>query len=121
MVIADDARAALESLVVLLQTYPGLEVAGTAENGREAILQAEALKPDLVILDLHMPKLDGLSVARELRALYPELRILMISVHDGPAWEATSRRAGADEFLPKPLLPLTFGPLLQRFFGSHFA
>lgn len=118
VVIADDSRAARESVEVLLQTYPGLEVVGTAENGREAIRQVEALKPDLVVLDLNMPVLGGMSAARALRALYPAMRILMISVHDSPAWGTPVRQAGADEFIPKALSPLRFGPVMQRLFGN---
>ena len=120
VVIADDSRAARESLTGLLKTYPGITVVGTAENGREAVLRIEALQPDLLVMDLNMPVLGGLDAARPLRSRYPALRILMISVHDGPVLAVESREAGADEFLPKPLAPLTFGPLMQRFFGADF-
>ena len=121
VVIADDSRAARESLEVFLQTYPALEVVGTAENGREAIRRVEALRPDLVLLDLEMPELGGIGAARALRDAYPTTRILIVSVHDGPTRDATSREAGADEFLPKPLLPIKFGPAMERLFGDHWS
>lgn len=118
VVIADDARSARESLVLLLHTYPGLEVVGVAENGLEAILQVEALRPDLVILDLDMPVQGGLSAAREIRSRHRAIRILMISIHESLVWEEASRLAGADEFLSKPALPLRLGAAIERHFGN---
>jgi CheY-like chemotaxis protein len=77
------------------------EVCGETENGKDGVEQSLALKPDVVILDMSMPVMNGLEAAREIRRLLPATRILMLSMHDSPQFEAEAREAGATQRSPK--------------------
>jgi DNA-binding NarL/FixJ family response regulator len=77
VLIVDDHLAMRRAVTRVIQSQPNVEVCGEAENGRVAIEQAERLKPDLIVLDLSMPVMNGLEAARILRAMMPEIPILM--------------------------------------------
>jgi DNA-binding NarL/FixJ family response regulator len=77
VLIVDDHLAMRRAVARVLQSQPNVEVCGEAENGRIAIEEAERLKPDLIVLDLSMPIMNGLEAARVLRAMMPEVPILM--------------------------------------------
>jgi len=86
---------------VLLETREGFEVCGEATNGAEAIDRAKELQPDLVILDVSMPVADGFEAARVIRTFFPEMRILMFSVHNSKKLMEEARKAGAAGYLVK--------------------
>ncbi|HZZ14927.1 MAG TPA: response regulator transcription factor [Candidatus Sulfotelmatobacter sp.] len=77
VLIVDDHLAMRRAVTRVLQSQPNIEVCGEAENGRIAIEEAERLKPDLIVLDLSMPIMNGLEAARVLRAMMPDVPILM--------------------------------------------
>ena len=77
VLIVDDHLAMRRAVTRVLQSQANVEVCGEAENGRDAIEQAERLKPDLIVLDLSMPVMNGLEAARILRVMMPETPILM--------------------------------------------
>jgi DNA-binding NarL/FixJ family response regulator len=77
VLIVDDHLAMRRAVTRVLQSQPNIEVCGEAENGRIAIQEAERLKPDLIVLDLSMPIMNGLEAARILRAMMPDIPILM--------------------------------------------
>jgi DNA-binding NarL/FixJ family response regulator len=77
VLIVDDHLAMRRAVTRVLQSLPNVEVCGEAENGQVAIEQAELLKPDLIVLDLSMPVMNGLEAARILRAMMPDTPILM--------------------------------------------
>lgn len=79
LLIADDHAIVRTGLVSLLGATPGMEVVGDAEDGRQAIAAAERLRPDVVLLDLMMPKVDGATATAEIRARAPETRILILT------------------------------------------
>lgn len=79
VLLADDHPLFLEGLRNLLSAR-GLEVAGTARDGLEAVEQARALRPDLILMDLHMPRLDGIGAIRRIRAELPEIRIVVLTM-----------------------------------------
>lgn len=81
VVIADDHRIFREGLAELLAGEPGITVVGTAGDGEEALALARARRPDVIILDLTMPRLDGFAVAERLRAEGLSVRVLMLSMH----------------------------------------
>ena len=79
LLIADDHAIVRTGLVSLLGATPGMEVVGEAENGVQAVAAAERLRPDVVLLDLMMPKTDGATATAEIRARSPETRILILT------------------------------------------
>ncbi len=100
-IVADDSPEFLRTFCSYLEAQDNLEIVGRAKNGSEALQLAETLQPDLAILDLEMPVMDGTRAAEKLREKFPAMRLIIVSVHDGPAWREMSRAAGVDAFVPK--------------------
>jgi len=111
VLIADDDAGFLDSLRELIDRQPELHVIAAAANGLEAIELAEKLEPDAVVLDLHMPLLDGVTAAARLRRDHPSICLIALTGDDAPALHRAVREAGADEVLLKDEL---VGGLLDR-------
>ena len=101
VLIADDDRAFLDSLRDLIDRQRELAVVGAAMDGLEAIELADDLDPDAVVIDLHMPLLDGVSAAARLRRDHPNLCLIALTGDEAPALHRAVREAGADEVLLK--------------------
>ncbi|HEX3266354.1 MAG TPA: response regulator transcription factor [Gaiellaceae bacterium] len=101
VLIADDDGAFLDSLQELIERQPELAVVGTALDGLQAIELADDLDPDAVVLDLHMPLLDGVSAATRLRRDHPNICLIALTGDEAPALHRAVRDAGADEVLLK--------------------
>src|SRR6266516_4098260 len=101
VLIADDDRSFLESLRELIDRQPELAVVGAATDGLQAIELAEDLDPDAVVIDLHMPLLDGVSAAARLRHDHPNVCLIALTGDEAPALHRAVREAGADEVLLK--------------------
>jgi len=78
-----------------------IEVTGEAQNGMEAIQQARALNPDVILMDLELPILDGYEATRQIKAEWPGMRVIILSIHDGEEEHRRAREAGADGFVVK--------------------
>jgi DNA-binding NarL/FixJ family response regulator len=104
VLIADDDRPFLESLWALIGDQPELTVIGAAADGLEAIELTDQLDPDAVVLDLHMPLLDGVSATAHLRRDHPNLCLIALTGDEEPALHQAVREAGADEVLLKSQL-----------------
>lgn len=104
VLIADDHAVVREGLRVLLSSEPGLELVGEAADGVEAVAQARSLRPDVILMDLAMPRKSGLEAIGEIRQENPQARILVLT---GLAEEEArlAIQAGALDFLPKGALP----------------
>jgi CheY-like chemotaxis protein len=92
-----------ESLGWLLIDEPGMTVAGAAANGAEALQQAAHLSPDLVILDIELPDIDGFSVTRQLKALPRPPLVVLLSIHSDELSRQRGAQAGCDAFVEKGL------------------
>ncbi len=101
LLIVDDVYEVRRDLHLLFTLSGKLEVAGEAANGREALEQVVALCPDVVLLDLEMPVLDGYEAARQIKARYPACRVVAFSVHSYETARQKAARAGVDEFIEK--------------------
>jgi len=101
VLIADDDHSFLDSLRNLIDRQPELAVVGAAFDGLEAIELAENLDPDAVVIDLHMPLLDGVTAAARLRRDHPNLCLIALTGDEAPALHRAVREAGADEVLLK--------------------
>jgi DNA-binding NarL/FixJ family response regulator len=111
VLIADDDRRFRDSLRDLIDRQPELSVVGSAADGLQAIELAEELDPDAVVLDLHMPLLDGVTTAARLRRDHPNVCLIALTGDDAPALHAAVREAGADDVLLKNEL---VGALIER-------
>jgi CheY-like chemotaxis protein len=99
VLIVDDQPRARRSLKALLATWTRIGDVHEAANGLEALIELETTHPDLVLLDVLMPEMDGLVTARQIKARWPDVKIVMLSMYPEYANEALS--AGADAFLTK--------------------
>jgi DNA-binding NarL/FixJ family response regulator len=103
VLIADDSSRAREGLCALLTTSLGVEVVGQAANGQEAIDLVAERRPDVVLMDLQMPVMDGFKATRLIKKRWPEVTIIILTIH--AAQQATARAAGADDFVVKGSAP----------------
>jgi DNA-binding NarL/FixJ family response regulator len=101
VLIVDDQALFREALATLLEVRPEIEVVGEAANGDEAIRQSAVLHPDVVLMDLHMPVLDGIAATQRLRADKPEVRVLAPTTFDDDDDVFAALRAGAVGYLLK--------------------
>ena len=101
ILLVDDQRLIREGLRVLLELEPGLEVVGEAGDGKEALEAYAALQPDVVLMDVRMPGIDGVEATRRLRERWPEARIIILTTFDDDAYVFEGLRAGALGYLLK--------------------
>jgi DNA-binding NarL/FixJ family response regulator len=101
VLIADDHPIVREGLVALLGSLPGFTVVGQAADGKQAVKEAVTTKPDVAVLDLEMPVLDGIGATRELAKLAPDVAVLVLTMHDGDESVLNAMRAGARGYLVK--------------------
>jgi DNA-binding NarL/FixJ family response regulator len=99
VLLADDHRLLREAFAELLR--PDCDVVGAVADGRALLAAAAELRPDVVVLDVSMPVLNGLEAARQLRRLVPEVRVVFLTVHEDPDLAAEAFRAGASGYLLK--------------------
>ncbi len=115
VLLVDDSRTVLAQIEKAVVASEKAEIIGTASNGTEAIQKASELKPDLVIMDIVMPDIDGLAALRMLQAKQPEIRVAMLSSIGGMASKAEEAfRLGAVQVLGKPVDEETLGALLTQ-------
>ena len=98
---ADDQRVVREGLALLLSLLPGVEVAGTAANGEEALALAAELKPEVVLMDLRMPGIGGVEATRRLRAADPSVSVIVLTTYADDRSVLSALQAGAVGYLTK--------------------
>jgi DNA-binding NarL/FixJ family response regulator len=101
VLLVDDQSLFREGLRTLLSVQPAINVVGEAANGEEAIQQALNLRPDVILMDLRMPVMDGVAATRRLRALLPEARVIVLTTFDDDDSVFDGLRAGAAGYLLK--------------------
>lgn len=99
--LADDHQVVRNGLRVLLEAEPDFSVVGEAGDGLEAVRLVERLQPDVLVLDLMMPGLNGLEVARQVSQRSPQTRVVILSMYDNEAYVLEALRAGAAAYVPK--------------------
>jgi len=100
ILIVDDHEALRAGVRTVLESH-GFEVCGEAANGQEALTRAQQLRPDLVILDITMPVLDGFSAAREIHKRLPSVGILLLSMHESASMVNVAKSSGARGYVAK--------------------
>jgi DNA-binding NarL/FixJ family response regulator len=101
VLIADDQKIVREGLVSLIGLLPGITVVGAATDGDDAVRQALELEPDVVLMDLNMPRCNGVEATERLRRLRPEVLVVVLTTYSDDAWVFSALQAGARGFLTK--------------------
>jgi two-component system, NarL family, nitrate/nitrite response regulator NarP len=114
--IADDSPTALRSVCDYLEFAGGFEIVATASDGQNAVQLAALYQPDLVLLDLSMPRVSGLEAAEQIRLTCPDVRVIIFSELSGLSLAEECLRHGAHSFVSKSLLPEGLLMEIQRLF-----
>jgi DNA-binding NarL/FixJ family response regulator len=101
VLIADDNPTFRTTLKRVLSSKPNVDEVWEAKDGEEAVRLAREVRPDLILIDLAMPRIDGLEATRLIKDHQPFIRIIVVSVHDEPIYHQAASACGADLFLPK--------------------
>jgi DNA-binding NarL/FixJ family response regulator len=101
VLVADDQKVVREGLTALLGLLPGIEVVGAATDGDDAVRQAAELGPDVVLMDLNMPRCNGVEATERLRETRPGVRVVVLTTYSDDAWVFSALQAGARGFLTK--------------------
>ena len=118
VLVADDSPTALRSVCDYLEFAGGFEIVGTASDGLNAVQLVSVHKPDLVLLDLSMPRVNGLEAAEQIRLSSPHPRVIIFSELNGLSLADECLRHGADSFVHKSHLPERLLPEIERLFAS---
>ena len=101
VLIVDDQKVVREGLVSLIGLLPGITVVGAAIDGDDAVRQAGELRPDVVLMDLNMPRCNGVEATERLRRLQPDAAVVVLTTYSDDAWVFAALQAGARGFLTK--------------------
>jgi DNA-binding NarL/FixJ family response regulator len=101
LLIADDHALVRSGLRSMLQREPGVEIVGEAQNGREAVELCRSLEPDLILMDVRMPEMDGLEATRAIKQECPGTGVLMVTMHENRDYMLEATKAGAAGYVLK--------------------
>ncbi len=101
LIIADDSAMVRDGMRAMLAREPDLEVVAEAANGEEALRACRSFRPDLILMDVRMPKMDGLQATRAIKAEYPKTAVLVVTTHESPEYLLDAIRAGAAGYVLK--------------------
>ncbi|GAA4966400.1 response regulator [Actinoplanes utahensis] len=118
VVVVDDQALVRASFGVLLDTTPGLTVVGEAGDGAEAVDVVTRLRPDVVLMDIRMPRLNGIDATRQVLARVPDVKVLMLTTYDLDEYVYAALRAGASGFLLKDTPPADLLTAIQVIAGG---
>jgi CheY-like chemotaxis protein len=117
VLLVDDSPAFLDSASHFLNTDPRIEIVGRASSGRGALEKVPELKPDLVLMDLTMPEMNGLEATREIKSQPDGPRVIILTLHDIPEYRAAAEAVRADGFVTKTELDLQLLPMIHKLFA----
>ena len=101
VLICDDQEVVREGWGTILSTAPSIQVVGTAQDGAEAVYLVEKYKPDIVLMDLNMPVVNGIEATRQIYEKFPTVRVLALTTYETEEWVIDAIRAGAVGYLLK--------------------
>jgi len=116
--IVDDDGSFRRRIKELLATEPDIEVIGEAADGQEAILKARELKPDLVLMDVRMPGLNGINATRQLKDEMPEIKVIIVSIFDLQEYREAATASGASGYVIKKSLIEELLPAIRGVLGK---
>jgi DNA-binding NarL/FixJ family response regulator len=112
IVIVDDVKIVRSCLRELLADH--VEICGEAENGKQAVDLVRSLHPDVILIDITMPVMDGLRATVEIRRIAPSTKVVLFSINDGPEAQSAADIVGAHAFVPKSCLAAAMLPTLKK-------
>jgi NarL family two-component system response regulator LiaR len=113
ILLVDDNAQFLEVAARTLATVPSIEIVGRALSGRDALEQVNQLQPDLVLMDVAMPNMNGLEATRQIKAQPNAPRVVMLTLYDASEYRAAAEAAGADDFISKAEFDAQVLPLIH--------
>lgn len=116
LLIADDSARTRQSIRALVSTHPAVEALSEAADGCEAVILAETWVPDAVLMDIRMPRMDGLQATRMIKARWPNIKVIILSMYGD--YEAQALAAGADAFVNKGEPPTRLLQALDSVIGA---
>ncbi len=105
LLLVDDQDLIRESLLIVLDMDPDIHVVGLAENGHIALKQCEEQQPDVVLMDIHMPVMDGVEATRQIKATWPQIRVIILTTFQEISYVVDALGAGAEGYLLKAIHP----------------
>lgn len=114
ILLVDDHEIVRKGLKTLITRNPGWEICGEAENGKEAVEKAIELNPDIIVMDVMMPVMNGFDAAAQIRRLAPSAKIVLVSMYETKSLELTAASAGADAYIPKTRAPAELVEMIGR-------
>ena len=119
VLVADDHLLVREGICKLLELDEKINIIGTAVDGEEAVNKTRKLKPDLILMDLNMPKLSGILAAEQIKTLYPEVKVIILTIHDDEEYVYEVLKAGAEGYLQKDVSAEELRSALQMVFNGE--
>lgn len=118
VLVADDHLLVREGICKLLELDEKITIIGEAVDGEDAVSKARKLRPNLIIMDLNMPKLSGIQAAEQIKTLYPEIKIIILTIHDDEEYVFEVLKAGAEGYLQKDVSAEELRSALQIVFNG---
>ena len=116
VLIVDDDIRFRRFVKELFSSEKDLQIVGEVEDGQEAIVKAKELKPDLVLMDISMPRMNGLDATRRLKEIMPELVVIILTIHDLEEYKVAATASGAYDYILKKSLMEDLIPAIRRAF-----
>ncbi len=117
--IVDDSPGLRKLIREILEKEPDMKILGEAKDGVEAVEKIRSAKPDLVLIDIWMPKMNGLAAARQLKQEMPELKIIVLTIFDSPEYREAARKSGTNGFLRKSSIVKDLIPTIRKTLASN--
>ncbi len=105
LLMVDDHEIVRAGLRMLLQAQTDIDIVGEADNGRDAVTQVRSLQPDIVLMDISLPDLDGFEATRQIKKAFPQVAILALTMHESDEYFFKMLDAGASGYVPKKAAP----------------
>lgn len=120
MIVVDDSPDLLEVICALLESNEDVEIIGRGSDGSDALGLVSAMNPDLVLMDVQMPHVDGIAAAALITMHFPETMVVLMSGNDSPELRAQAMDCGAHAFIHKPQLGRELGNMITSVRGAQF-
>ena len=101
ILLADDHTILRAGLKMMLNAQPDMEVVGEAQDGRQALQEAQRLQPDIILMDITMPDMNGIEATKQIKKLVPEVKVLVLTMHENEEYVFQALRAGASGYMLK--------------------
>jgi DNA-binding NarL/FixJ family response regulator len=114
ILVADDSATFRKRVKAFLASKPGIEIVGEATDGEDALRRAEELGPDIVLMDVRMPKRNGISATQQIRQYMPEVKVILLSRFDLQEYREAAADSGASDYVVKSALADELVPSIRR-------